>query len=138
MVKSVLLKKNTGLLSPGLLDVSAITEVIDDEIFGPLLQVIRVPTLDAAIKEANKTRYGLAAGLLSDDTRLFDIFAQEVNAGIINFNQQLTGASSQSPFGGIGWSGNHRASAFYAADYCAYPVASMKNEKLEMPENPIF
>ena len=38
------------------------------------------------------------------------------------------GASSAAPFGGIGLSGNHRPSAFYAADYCAYPVASSECE----------
>ena len=39
------------------------------------------------------------------------------------------GASSEAPFGGIGLSGNHRPSAYYAADYCAYPVVSMEAEQ---------
>ena len=45
----------------------------------------------------------------------------------------VTGASGAAPFGGIGDSGNHRASAFYAADYCAYPVASVELEQSQMP-----
>jgi succinylglutamic semialdehyde dehydrogenase len=46
----------------------------------------------------------------------------------------LTGASSAAPFGGIGASGNHRPSAYYAADYCAYPVASLEQPVLSVPE----
>ena len=36
-------------------------------------------------------------------------------------------------FGGIGASGNHRASAYYAADYCAWPMASMEAERASLP-----
>ena len=55
-----------------------------------------------------------------------------MRAGVVNWNRPTTGASSSAPFGGIGGSGNHRPSAFYAADYCAFPVAG-----LEAP-NPAF
>ena len=37
-------------------------------------------------------------------------------------------ASSAAPFGGVGQSGNHRPSAYYAADYCAYPVTSFESD----------
>jgi succinylglutamic semialdehyde dehydrogenase len=127
------LRPNTGLLSPGLIDVTQARNRSDEEIFGPLLQVIRVPNFDAAIAEANRTRYGLAAGLLSDDPALYARFRDEVRAGLINWNQQLTGASGAAPFGGVGGSGNHRPSAFFAADYCAYPVASMELPELKHP-----
>ncbi len=52
----------------------------------------------------------------------------------MNWNRQITGASSAAPFGGVGASGNHRPSAYYAADYCAYPVASLEAQTLEMPD----
>jgi succinylglutamic semialdehyde dehydrogenase len=52
---------------------------------------------------------------------------------VINFNRMLTGASSALPFGGVGDSGNHRPSAYFAADYCSYPVAMMESERLVMP-----
>ena len=77
---------------------------------------------------ANQTQFGLAAGLLSDSREQYDLFWREARAGIVNWNKPLTGASSAAPFGGIGASGNHRASAYYAADYCAYPVASLEAE----------
>jgi len=127
------LQAGTGLLSPGLLDVTAVDERRDEEIFGPLLQVIRVPDFDAALAEANATRYGLAAGLIADDAGLYARFRDEVRAGLINWNQPLTGASGAAPFGGVGRSGNHRPSGFFAADYCAYPVASIEAPELTLP-----
>ena len=133
LVRSRSLRPDTGLLSPGLLDVTALGVREDEEIFGPLLQVVRVPDFSAALREANDTKYGLAAGLLSDSKPLYDRFMDEVRAGIINWNQPLTGASSHAPFGGIGESGNHRPAAYFAADYCSYPVASIEAAELKQP-----
>ncbi|AVO54937.1 succinylglutamate-semialdehyde dehydrogenase [Ectopseudomonas mendocina] len=124
---------NAALLTPGILDVTAVAERVDEEFFGPLLQVIRYTSFEAAIDEANATVYGLAAGLLSDSRARYEQFWLHSRAGIVNWNKQLTGAASSAPFGGIGASGNHRASAYYAADYCAYPVASLESESLTLP-----
>lgn len=120
------LDEGDAFLSPGLIDVTAAEDRPDEEIFGPILQLIRVDDFDAAIAEANNTKYGLASGLISDSRELYDYFFPRSRAGIVNWNQQLTGAASTAPFGGIGWSGNHRPSAYYAADYCAYAVATME------------
>jgi len=122
-----------ALLTPGILDVTAVHERADEEFFGPLLQVIRTASFESAIAEANATVYGLAAGLLSDSRARFEQFWLHSRAGIVNWNKQLTGAASTAPFGGIGASGNHRPSAYYAADYCAYPVASLECESLSLP-----
>jgi succinylglutamic semialdehyde dehydrogenase len=135
LMSTTRLQAGTALLSPGLLDVSAVNELADEEYFGPLLLLLRVDSIDDAIAHANRTRYGLAAGLLSDDRAQYEYFAQHIRAGIVNWNRPLTGASSASPFGGIGASGNHRASAYYAADYCAYPQASLESETLVKPAN---
>ncbi len=118
---------------PGLIDVSGVQQVEDEECFGPLLQVIWVDSLQQAIDTANDTRYGLAAGLLSDSKQTWETFYQQIRAGIVNWNRPLTGASGAAPFGGIGASGNFRPGAYYAADYSAYPVASMLSDKLELP-----
>ncbi|MBA4503010.1 succinylglutamate-semialdehyde dehydrogenase [Marinobacterium marinum] len=134
LVRSEKLTTGTGLISPGLIDVTAVSERVDEEIFGPLLQVIRVADFDAAIAEANNTQFGLSAGLFSDSETQFDYFYDRIRAGIVNWNKQLTGASSAAPFGGIGASGNHRASAYYAADYCSYPVAGIEADKLVLPQ----
>ena len=111
-------------LTPGIVDITNIKERPDVELFGPLLQVIRVPDFDTAIAEANATAYGLSAALIGGSQRDYDIFWANIRAGVINWNKPTNGASSALPFGGVGLSGNHRPSAFYAADYCAYPVAS--------------
>ena len=124
---------NAALLTPGIIDVTEVSDRSDEELFGPLLQVIRYADFDAAIAEANNTAFGLAAGLLSDSEANYQQFWLESRAGIVNWNKQLTGAASSAPFGGIGASGNHRASAYYAADYCAYPVASLETSTLALP-----
>ena len=111
-------------LSASLLDATDMADRPDIELFGPLLQIIRVPDFDTAIAEANATRYGLSASLIGGSPKDFDKFWAEIRAGIINWNRPTNGASSAAPFGGIGLSGNHRPAAYYAADYCAYPVAS--------------
>lgn len=115
-------------LSPALIDVTDVRDRPDDELFGPLLQLIRVPDFDAALIEANNTRYGLAASLIGGSPELYDRFWANSRAGIVNWNKPTSGASSSAPFGGVGLSGNHRPSAYYAADYCAYPVASSEEE----------
>ncbi|MBY0557170.1 MAG: succinylglutamate-semialdehyde dehydrogenase [Burkholderiaceae bacterium] len=127
------LDENTGFVSAGIVDVTAAQGIPDEEWFGPLLQVIRVADFDAALKAANATEFGLAAALISNDEQLWKIFQVRARAGIVNWNRPTTGAASSAPFGGVGKSGNHRPSAYYAADYCAYPVASIENNVLEMP-----
>ncbi|MCX7208604.1 MAG: succinylglutamate-semialdehyde dehydrogenase [Proteobacteria bacterium] len=122
-----------AMLTAGVMDVSDVLDLPDEEYFGPLLQVQRYSEFDDAIRLANRSRFGLAAGLLSDSPDRYKVFWRESRAGIVNWNKPLTGASSAGPFGGIGASGNHRPSAYYAADYCAYPVASLESEMLTMP-----
>ena len=122
----------TGFVTPGILDVTAIN-MPDEEHFGPLLKIYRYSDFDKAIAEANNTRFGLSAGLLADSQADYDHFFVRIRAGIVNWNKPITGASSAAPFGGIGDSGNHRASAYYAADYCAFPVASVEAEKVQLP-----
>jgi succinylglutamic semialdehyde dehydrogenase len=126
-------QNGAALLTPGIVDVSLVSDRLDEELFGPLLQVIRYADFEAAIEQANDTQYGLAAGLLSDSEARYRQFWLHSRAGIVNWNKQLTGAASSAPFGGVGASGNHRASAYYAADYCAYPVASLESNRLTMP-----
>ena len=111
-------------LTPGIVDITNIKERPDVELFGPLLQVVRVPDFDAAIAEANATAYGLSASLIGGNSKDYDTFWANVRAGVINWNKPTNGAASNQPFGGVGLSGNHRPSAYYAADYCAYPVSS--------------
>lgn len=116
-------------LTPSLIDMTDASERPDVELFGPILQMVRVPDFDAAIEEANATRYGLSAALIGGTPQQYDHFWANVRAGVINWNRATNGAPSSAPFGGVGLSGNHRPSAYYAADYCAYPVVSTEEEQ---------
>ena len=115
-------------ITPGIIDVTDVPDRPDIELFGPILQVVRVPDLDAGIAEANNTRFGLSASLIGGTPDDYGRFWANIRAGIINWNGPTNGASSKAPFGGIGLSGNHRPAAYYAADYCAYPVASTERD----------
>ena len=122
-------QKELPYLTPALIDLTDLRDRPDEEIFGPVLQLVRVKDFDAAIDEANATRFGLAASLVGGTPAQFHKFWAQVRAGVINWNKPTNGAPSQAPFGGVGWSGNHRPSAFYAADYSAYPVTSSETER---------
>lgn len=122
--------EGSAFVSPGIVDLTRASAIPDEEHFGPMLAVYREKDFDAAIARANATAFGLSAGVLTDDPKKWEKFLALSRAGIVNWNRQTTGASSAAPFGGVGRSGNHRPSAYYAADYCAYPVASMEGEKL--------
>ena len=112
-----------AFVRPGMIDMTHATANHDEELFAPFVQIFRVATFDEAIARANDTRFGLSAGLVCDDADTWQIANQNLRAGLINWNRPTTGASSALPFGGPGLSGNSRPSAFYAADYCAFPIA---------------
>jgi succinylglutamic semialdehyde dehydrogenase len=122
--------RSAAFLPPVILETTGVQSP-DAEIFAPVLQVRRVASFEAAIREANATRFGLSAGLVTADPALWQRFALEIRAGVVNWNRPTTGAASAMPFGGLGDSGNHRPSAYYAADYCAFPAASFEAPALE-------
>ncbi len=127
-------RRSQAILTPGIIDVSTVDDGKDEELFGPLLQISRYKTIDEAIVQANHTAYGLSAGLISDNVEHQHQYYQQIRAGIVNINRQMTGASGMLPFGGIGKSGNHRPAAAYTADFCAYPMASLIEKQASMPE----
>jgi len=126
-----LVRPNDALpfLSPAIIDTTAMADRPDVELFGPILQVIRVSDLDQAIAEANNTRFGLAASLVGGTPQEYNRFWANVRAGIVNWNRPTISPPHGAPVGGIGLSGNHRPSGYYAADYCAYPVSSGEVEQ---------
>jgi len=67
--------QSPAMLSPGILDCSLVTDMPDEEHFGPLLKVFRFTDFNDAIKAANNTSFGLSAGLLSDDEALYQLFS---------------------------------------------------------------
>jgi alpha-ketoglutaric semialdehyde dehydrogenase len=90
---------------PTLFDhVTAESELAREEIFGPLLPVIRVRDPDQALAVANNTRYGLAASLFTQNQRLIDVFVRRVDVGMVHVNQG-TVSQAHVPFGGVKHSG---------------------------------
>jgi aldehyde dehydrogenase (NAD+) len=89
-----------------------------EEIFGPVLPVIRVSEFEEAIAIANATRYGLAAALFTSRMKLADAFTRRVRAGMIHINHG-TASQAHVPFGGVKDSGQgaysigHTAKDFY-------------------------
>ena len=122
------LKRDGAFVHPGIIDVTGLTPP-DEELFGPVLQVYRAQDFDHALDLANATRFGLAGGMVSDDPELWGRVKNEMRVGVLNWNRPTTGASGALPFGGPGLSGSLRPSAYYAADYVAYPVATQAAEK---------
>jgi succinylglutamic semialdehyde dehydrogenase len=135
LLKSIRLDLGASFVTPGIIDVTNMLQKEDIEILGPFVQVIRVDSFDEAISEANNTQYGLAAGIFTENFQLYEKFTDEIEAGLINWNQQLTGASGLAPFGGIKSSGNYRPSGFLAVDYCVYATASIEVNNLQLPES---
>ncbi|WP_370307175.1 succinylglutamate-semialdehyde dehydrogenase [Sphingobium abikonense] len=117
--------RSAAFVTPAMLDMTSV-DAPDAEIFAPVLSIMRVPDFDTAMATANATSFGLSAGLISQDESLWQRVVEKSRAGVVNRNRPTTGAAGNMPFGGLGASGNHRPSAYYAADYCAYPIASFE------------
>jgi succinylglutamic semialdehyde dehydrogenase len=123
---------NMTIMSPGIIRVDKCKLLEDEEIFGPIIQVKTYDTFEEGITLANDTKFGLAAGLVSKDATKFKEFYNRVDAGILNWNQQLTGATKFAPFGGIKNSGNFRPAGYLSADYCSYATASFEVNQDDM------
>lgn len=134
LLKMKRLRDGLPFVSPAIIDMTGVKNVPDVEYFGPLLQLYRATTGEEAVALANATSFGLSASVLCDDPAEYQALSSGIRAGLINWNRQTTGASGAGPFGGVGISGNHRPAGYYAADYCAYPVASVESDGLTLPE----
>lgn len=120
--------RSGAFVRPTIVDMTGARPIEDEELFGPVLQVYREKSFEEALRRANATRFGLSGGLISDDAGLWEKARQEMRCGVLNWNRPTTGASGAMPFGGPGLSGSARPSAYYAADYCAWPVATQLSE----------
>ncbi len=75
--------------------------IAQEEVFGPLLTVIRVADFDAALTVANDIAYGLSASLFTSNLGNALRFAREIEAGLIRVNGETAGVEPQAPFGGM-------------------------------------
>lgn len=75
--------------------------IAQEEIFGPVISVIRVKNLDDAIEKANNIQFGLSAGIVTNDLQKAFTFANRIDAGVVKINEPTTGLALQAPFGGF-------------------------------------
>src|SRR5216110_794620 len=96
-------------------DVPADVTMSRDETFGPVATITVVDDADEAVKLANETTYGLAAGILTRDADRALALAERIEAGIVHINDQPVNDEPQVPFGGVKDSGYGRFGGMEAA-----------------------
>jgi acyl-CoA reductase-like NAD-dependent aldehyde dehydrogenase len=75
--------------------------IAQEEIFGPVIGVIRARGLNEAIEKANAISFGLAAGVVTNNLKHAFAFANQVEAGVVKINEATTGLALNAPFGGF-------------------------------------
>lgn len=78
-----------------------------EEIFGPVLGLIRVGSLQEALQLANDTEYGLSASIYTANIGSMLTFVQDMEAGLVRVNAETAGVELQAPFGGMKQSSSH-------------------------------
>lgn len=132
-------ERRTGpgsFMTPGLVDVSG-RPFEEEEVFGPFLQVEVIEDVDDGVARLAGARYGLAAGIISTERADYERFASGVQAGLLSWNQQLTGASALAPFGGLRLSGNHHPAGLLSVDYVCDGVSLTEVPNPKLPASPI-
>ncbi|MDQ3810304.1 MAG: aldehyde dehydrogenase family protein [Chloroflexota bacterium] len=98
--------RNGAQIVPAVLDhVTPDMELVGCETFGPYAPIIRVPDLDAAIRVANATEYGLSSGVVTNDLRAINRCIRELRCGTVNIREVPGYRTELTPFGGLGDSG---------------------------------
>ena len=89
-------------VSPAIFDhVDANMRIAQEEIFGPVLSLLRVPDNGAALSVANSVRFGLSASVYTNDVASMFRFVDRLDAGIIHVNSPTVGGEAHIPFGGM-------------------------------------
>ncbi len=112
------LEKGTFYQPTILSDVTPQMRVAQEEIFGPVLSVIEVATLEEAIAVNNDTRYGLSSAIFTRDINAAQVAMRDLTTGIVYVNAGTIGAEIQLPFGGTRGTGNgHREAGLGALEF---------------------
>lgn len=91
--------------APTVIEAEPGMEIAREEIFGPVVAVIRAGDLDEALRIANAVRYGLTASIFTRDVGRVFRFAERIESGMVHVNRPGVGGYSHAPFGGIKESG---------------------------------
>jgi acyl-CoA reductase-like NAD-dependent aldehyde dehydrogenase len=113
-----------GLIRPTVIgDAPESDKVVCDEVFGPVVVVNAVATLDEALERANGTRYGLQAGVFTRSLQTALRAAERLEFGGVTVNEAPTFRADQMPYGGVKDSGNTKEGP-------AWAVREMTEERL--------
>ncbi len=82
-------------------DVNPEMRIAQEEIFGPVIGIMPVESMEEAISYANRIEFGLSAGLVTNNLRHALVFAENIEAGVVKINQTTGGVAIQAPFGGF-------------------------------------
>jgi alpha-ketoglutaric semialdehyde dehydrogenase len=88
-------------------DVSPESALAQEEIFGPVLALMRARDFDEAIAHANQVRYGLSASIFTRDLNRVLDYSNRIEAGVVKVNSETAGIEPQVPFGGMKDSSSH-------------------------------
>lgn len=75
--------------------------IAQEEVFGPVIGIIRAKDADDAIEKANGIGFGLSAGIVTNDMHKALTFAERIEAGVVKINEPTTGLVAYAPFGGF-------------------------------------
>ncbi|WP_332696111.1 alpha-ketoglutaric semialdehyde dehydrogenase GucD [Halalkalibacter lacteus] len=88
-------------------DVTNDMTIAQEEIFGPVLALIKVDTMDEAIEVANDVKFGLSASIFTSNIQKMLHFIEDMDAGLVRINAESAGVELQAPFGGMKQSSSH-------------------------------
>jgi aldehyde dehydrogenase (NAD+) len=95
-------KPNGHFVQPTVFDyVEPKMRIAQEEIFGPVISILRARTFDEAIEQANAIGFGLSAGVVTNNLQRAFQFANRIEAGVVKINEPTTGLALQAPFGGF-------------------------------------
>jgi alpha-ketoglutaric semialdehyde dehydrogenase len=99
-------------------EVTPTMRIAKEEIFGPVLSVIRTRSLEESISVMNNTMYGLSSSIYTSDVNKAFVAIRDIKAGITYINVPTIGAEAHLPFGGVKQTGNgHREGGWTAYDF---------------------
>jgi len=81
-------------------DVTCDMRIAQEEIFGPVLSVLKVGSFEEAVEVANDVQYGLSASIVTQDISEANTFIDDIEAGVAKVNEKTTGLELHVPFGG--------------------------------------
>jgi alpha-ketoglutaric semialdehyde dehydrogenase len=81
--------------------------IAQEEIFGPVLALMKVDTLEEALDVANDVKFGLSASIFTRNIGNMLSFVQDMEAGLVRINAESAGVELQAPFGGMKQSSSH-------------------------------